>query len=95
MNLKSDQPELKKGIRRTLRPWCWLFPALVLGALLLVTALSAERSYALGECAWHKLTPKTLVDTYSPDQVYKGEKPLSRLGGDDDDDDDDDDGGAA
>ncbi len=95
MKLASLKPDLRNGMRWTCRPWRWLYTALILVALVLVTSLGAQRGYVLGECARQKLTQQPVKDAYSQNYIYKWEKQLGRLGGDGDDDDDDDDSGSA
>jgi len=94
MKLRVAKPHLENGRNRgrALGPRCWLYPVLVLAALVLLAALGPRRGYALGGRAGPNLTSKPVMDLYSPGLVCQGEKPLGRLGDDDDDDDDGDDG---
>ncbi len=95
MRLRLVKSHLKNGWNRgrTVRPRHWLYPVLVLAALVLLAALGSHRGYALGGCAWHRFTAKPVMDVYSPTHLCQGEKPPGRLGDDGDDDDDDGDEG--
>ena len=97
MKQKLPKADLKKGRSpgRTFWSRCLLCPVLILGALMVVMAFSAQRSSAGLGHVWREYTPDPVVHACPPDHTHHGEKTLSRLGGDDDDDGDDDDGGSS
>jgi hypothetical protein len=72
------------------RPRWWLYPVLVLMALVLWAAPGLCRVAVLGGCAGPKFTAPTVLKGFLPTQECQGEKPLARLGDDDDDEGDDD-----
>jgi hypothetical protein len=75
--------------RRTFWPKFILYPALALGALMMVMALGVGFSHALEGPAWQKIGPTSVFVAFSPDHSQKWNKPLTTLTGDNDDDDDD------
>jgi hypothetical protein len=76
--------------RRTLRSR-FLFPALVLGIMIMIMALRLGISQARDGHVWQKVGPTPALETYAPDHSPKWQKTLMILSGDNDDDDDGDD----
>jgi hypothetical protein len=66
-----------------------MYPALAMGALMMVMALRVGFGHALEGPAWQKVSPIPVSAVYSPDHPQKWDKPLTTLTGDNDDDDDD------
>jgi hypothetical protein len=64
------------------------YPALILGALMMVLALRVGASHALEGHGWQKVGPAPGFAAYSADHSPKWDKPLTTLAGDNDDDDD-------
>jgi hypothetical protein len=75
--------------RRTFWPKFILYPALALGALMMVMALKVGFGPALEGHGWQKSGPAPVFVAFSPDHPQKWDKPLTTLTGDNDDDDDD------
>jgi hypothetical protein len=79
-------------VRRTFWPKFFLYPAVVLGALMMVVALRVGWGHALEGHSWQKPSPTLVYPAFSPDHPQKWNKPLMTLTSDSDDDDDDSDG---
>lgn len=92
MKAQAVKPQQRKCQYRCriLQSWRWLYPVLVLMALVLWAAPGPCRVAALGGCAGPKFTAPKVLKGFLPTQVCQGEKPLARLGDDDDDEGDDD-----
>lgn len=76
---------------RTFWPKFFLYPAVILGALMMVMALRVGLGHALEGRSWQKVNSTLEYPAYSPDHSQKWDKKLSTLAGDNDDDDDGDD----
>jgi hypothetical protein len=83
--------EARSGRFQTSRPRFILYPAVVLGALITVTAIRVAPGLALEGHGWQKVSLNPVVAAYSPDHPQTWDKPLTTLADDGDDDNSDDD----